>query len=120
MDTSIPALVESYGKRFRQVLPIPDDYSDKRESLETFSKAVTSNLLGGVGYFYGNSIVNRKFSFEWDQEEDVLEDENDSEAGAKLTEPRHLLTATPSRSFFPRGFYWWVSSSSYSSKALVC
>jgi len=72
----------------------------------SFSKAVTSNLLGGVGYFYGTSIVNRKFSFEWDEEEDSNDEEEVSEKGAKLTEPRSLLTATPSRSFFPRGFYW--------------
>ncbi|KDR81799.1 hypothetical protein GALMADRAFT_221665 [Galerina marginata CBS 339.88] len=105
LDRGIPALVEAYGKRFREVFPYPSDFpSEKRESLEAFSKAVTSNLVGGVGYFYGNSIVDRKFSYEWDQEEDGTDDA--AEGGAKLTEPKALLTATPSRSFFPRGFYW--------------
>lgn len=108
LDQGIPALVEAYGQRFREVLPYPSDYpAEKKESLEAFSKAVTSNLVGGVGYFYGTSIVNRKFSYEWDEDEDATTNDGDeSQKGAKLTDPKALLTATPSRSFFPRGFYW--------------
>ncbi|KAJ7098151.1 glycoside hydrolase [Mycena belliarum] len=106
IDQGIPALVESYGKRFQTAFPFPPDFPPaKRDSLEAFSKAVTSNLVGGVGYFYGTSIVNRKFSYEWDEEDDPS-DSQDGESGARLTEPKALLTATPSRSFFPRGFYW--------------
>jgi len=102
-------LVQAYGQRFRDILPHPSDYPDgKKESLEAFSKAVTSNLVAGVGYFYGNSIVDRRFSYEWDEDEDVATtyDADNSSKGPKLTEPKALLTATPSRSFFPRGFYW--------------
>ncbi|KAJ7715951.1 glycoside hydrolase [Mycena maculata] len=106
LDQGIPALVASYGKRFQSAFPFPSDYpAAKRDSLEGFSKAITSNLVGGVGYFYGTSIVNRKFSYEWD-EDDEAQPSDDGETGAKLTEPKALLTATPSRSFFPRGFYW--------------
>lgn len=79
------------------------------EALKSFSKAITSNLLGGIGYFYGSSIVDKGFAFEWDQEDDYDYDRDetqDSQQGAMFTEPRALLTATPSRSFFPRGFYW--------------
>ncbi|KAF8911130.1 glycoside hydrolase [Gymnopilus junonius] len=105
LDQGIPALVAAYDKRFQKVLPYPSDYpSEKQESLQNFSKAITSNLVGGVGYFYGNSIVDRKFSYEWDQDEDTIDD--GAEKDAKMTEPKALLTATPSRSFFPRGFYW--------------
>jgi mannosyl-oligosaccharide glucosidase len=106
--------VASYGQRFQSLFPYPGDYpTDKQQSLEAFSKAITSNLVAGVGYFYGTSIINRKFSYEWDEDEDAVqpsaakeEDEGSSITGAKLTEPKGLLTATPSRSFFPRGFYW--------------
>ena len=109
LDQGIPALVEAYGQRFRTILPYPSDYPDeKKQSLEAFSRAVTSNLVGGVGYFYGNSIVDRKFSYEWDEDEEAVtsNDADGSEKGPRLTEPKALLTATPSRSFFPRGFYW--------------
>ncbi|PPR04967.1 hypothetical protein CVT24_010425 [Panaeolus cyanescens] len=105
LDRGIDALVEAYGQRFRDVLPYPSDFPPEDQArMESFSKAVTSNLVGGVGYFYGTSIVDKKFSYEWDEEEDSQIDEG--EKGARLTEPKALLTATPSRSFFPRGFYW--------------
>ncbi|KAG6865863.1 hypothetical protein C0991_010944 [Blastosporella zonata] len=113
LDQGIPALVENYSERFRSVFPYPRDYDkEKEQSMEAFSKAITSNLVAGVGYFYGTSIVNRKFSYEWDEEEDVaassvhVEDGDEVQSGARLTDPKALLTATPSRSFFPRGFYW--------------
>lgn len=90
------------------------DTASKKKSLETFSREITANLMGGIGYFYGTSIVDRGFSHEWDEEEEFGfasargGDGGDEvqEKGARLTEPRALLTATPSRSFFPRGFYW--------------
>ncbi|KAF9050729.1 glycoside hydrolase [Hymenopellis radicata] len=70
---------------------------------ETYDAPITANLMGGVGYFHGQSIIDRSFSFEWDEDED---DASSSESGPELTDPMTLLTATPSRSFFPRGFYW--------------
>lgn len=109
IDQGIPALVASYEKRFQSVFPYPIDYpTEKKQSLEAFSKAITSNLVGGVGYFYGTSIVNRKFSYEWDEDDeaDSPASSEEKQGGARLTDPKALLTATPSRSFFPRGFYW--------------
>ena len=98
----------TYNQRFDEVFPIPANFpTTKAESLKAFSKAITSNLVGGIGYFYGRSIVDEKFSYEWDQDEDRSEDTE--KKGAHMTDPRGLLTATPSRSFFPRGFYWFVS-----------
>lgn len=108
MDQGVPALIEKYRQLFQEILPYPSDYPiEKKDSLERFSREVTSNLVGGVGYFYGTSIVDRKFSYEWD-EDDFSDDVDASPKGAKLTDPKALLTATPSRSFFPRGFYWSV------------
>lgn len=44
-------------------------------------------MLGGLGYFHGSSQVAVG-------------------GGVQLTPPGALLTAVPSRSFFPRGFLW--------------
>ncbi|KAK2817119.1 hypothetical protein Q5P01_025310 [Channa striata] len=54
-----------------------------------FAKAALSNMLGGMGYFYGQSVVQSVYN-----EYPLLYPE-----GA-------LFTAVPSRSFFPRGFLW--------------
>ena len=101
LDQGIPALTSAFDARFRSTFPIPPS----NRTTEQFSQAVTSNLLGGIGYFYGSSIEDRGFAYEWDQEDEEIDEKP---RGPKLTEPRELFTATPSRSFFPRGFYWCV------------
>ena len=55
--------------------------------IERVAKAALSNMLGGIGYFYGSSLIR-------------LADKTvpNAEAG--------LFSAVPSRSFFPRGFLW--------------
>ncbi|KAG8896382.1 Processing alpha glucosidase I, partial [Tulasnella sp. 417] len=94
--------------RFRGTFPVPDSLGEKYVA---FSKAVTSNLLGGIGYFYGDSIVDGSAANDEDSDEEISEESPDDpliKARAKrtLAPPRELLTATPSRPFFPRGFYW--------------
>ncbi|XP_011041513.1 PREDICTED: mannosyl-oligosaccharide glucosidase GCS1-like [Populus euphratica] len=70
--------------------------ADKLEPESTIvGKAAIANMLGGIGYFYGQS----KISFP----------ENSNLRGHDnfiSYWPAELYTAVPSRQFFPRGFLW--------------
>ncbi|KAL5550400.1 hypothetical protein UlMin_000576 [Ulmus minor] len=58
-------------------------------------KAAIGNLLGGIGYFYGESKI-------------ALPKDSNLENRDNFISywPAELYTAVPSRSFFPRGFLW--------------
>lgn len=77
----------AFEKRFEDVFPLKDKGYD--EEHVKFAKAALSNMLGGMGYFYGSSIVQSQHT---------------PNPIAYWEAP--LYTAVPSRSFFPRGFLW--------------
>lgn len=64
------------------------------EEYQNFAKIALSNVLGGIGFFHGSSIVRTTPS-----------PENDN-TGIGFLSPVSLFTATPSRAAFPRGFLW--------------
>jgi mannosyl-oligosaccharide glucosidase len=69
--------------------------------LREMSKQALSNVLGGIGFFWGPIKINTE----------GLEYQDSKEGrwykGFRYTlEPKGLLTGTPSRSFFARGFLW--------------
>ncbi|KAK9768353.1 Processing alpha glucosidase I [Basidiobolus ranarum] len=68
-----------------------------------FAKAAMSNMLGGIGYFHGDSIVDDSSEESLDDAELIIDSH---EPNAKLTPPMTLFSAVPSRPFFPRGFLW--------------
>lgn len=80
LDEGIAAFSTSFNQRFDEIFPVPD--SPKRDALEAFSQAITSNLLGGIGYFYGTSIVDPNFSYDWD--DDSAPSESDDDSGFKV------------------------------------
>jgi mannosyl-oligosaccharide glucosidase len=100
IDQALIKLEQVYAARFERALPLPEALSTPE--LRRFAQDVTSNVLGGVGYFAGRSLVDRSFAHEYDEQPEF----EPGEEGPRETEERELLTATPSRSFFPRGFYW--------------
>ena len=53
----------------------------------TFANELLSSVSGGIGFFHGDSVI-------------------DSDYGIAQSQPRSLFSGTPSRTFFPRGFYW--------------
>ncbi|QPG76138.1 hypothetical protein FOA43_003524 [Brettanomyces nanus] len=61
-----------------------------------FARELLSQLLGGIGYFHGNQLVDREANL--DQDNVKLE--------GKPEGPYSLFSCVPSRTFFPRGFYW--------------
>jgi mannosyl-oligosaccharide glucosidase len=72
-----------------------------------FAKELFSNLVGGIGYFHGTSLVDRSYVEDEDEENFWEEEAKVLEMGsAKEEGPYELFTAVPSRPFFPRGFYW--------------
>ncbi|EFQ97264.1 mannosyl-oligosaccharide glucosidase [Nannizzia gypsea CBS 118893] len=94
---------QKYEKTFKPLAPF-----NNPEYLR-FSKEMLSNLVGGIGYFYGDSIVDRSYAPEYDEEnEGFWEEAAEARSRAKLipTNPSELFTSVPSRPFFPRGFLW--------------
>ncbi|KAG0165528.1 Processing alpha glucosidase I [Apophysomyces sp. BC1034] len=66
-----------------------------------FANFLLSNLIGGVGYFYGSSVVDRSRPPMQDEESFTATPQQPEQ-----TSPQVLFSASPSRPFFPRGFYW--------------
>lgn len=66
------------------------------EEVQEAKKKILSNVLGGIGYFYGSSKVKLPVEGQTEGVGFAIKDHFETA----------LLTATPSRSFFPRGFLW--------------
>lgn len=98
----------SFSERFKQVLS-PKAPFDVDDEFITFSKAMLSNLVGGIGFFHGDDIVDRSGDPAYDEEnEGFWEETAEARAAAKpvMEGPKNLFTCVPSRPFFPRGFLW--------------
>ncbi|CAD6885827.1 unnamed protein product [Tilletia controversa] len=78
-------------------------------SMVSFAREITSSLIGGIGYWHGAGVVDRSFKHAYDAEEDGGDSDVDEDAATpnpQFTEETSLMSASPSRSIFPRGFYW--------------
>jgi len=101
-DTSL-----AFSSRFDKLYSPQAPFNNPEYSV--FSKAMFSNLVGGVGYFYGGGLVDRSGAPEYDEEnEGFWEEAEEARSRVQPTEedPKELFTSIPSRPFFPRGFLW--------------
>ncbi|CAN8304148.1 unnamed protein product [Cochlearia groenlandica] len=101
MDTRVMSLTGSplssllvekhraFDAKFNECFNLPGKLDS--ESLMV-GKAVIGNMLGGIGYFYGQSKIRVPLTKSVD--------------GFLLYWPAELYTAVPSRPVFPRGFLW--------------
>ncbi|KAI5679356.1 hypothetical protein M9H77_10306 [Catharanthus roseus] len=79
---------DNFQRRFN-LLDEPDSES------VAVGRAALANLLGGIGYFFGQSRISFPNPFKIKHKSDFVS-----------YWPAELYTAVPSRPFFPRGFLW--------------
>lgn len=96
-----------FKSKFAKIFSPKAPFTDAKYT--KFSQAMLSNLVGGIGYFSGTSLVDRSYAPEYEEENEGFWDETaDARGRAQVTtEPAtQLFTSVPSRPFFPRGFLW--------------
>lgn len=81
---------QSFQQRFAERFHLDGNkYTERQANL---TKIAVSNLLGGLGYFHGSSLVRSLY--------------HPPHSAPVSNWPAPLFTATPSRPMFPRGFLW--------------
>ncbi|KAK6354147.1 Processing alpha glucosidase I [Orbilia blumenaviensis] len=95
---------ESFNTRFSKTFKRYAPFDAPKYA--NFAKELFSNLLGGIGYFHGTSLVDRS---EYPEDEEgfweAAKANREKDLG-QLEGPTTLFTSIPSRPFFPRGFLW--------------
>lgn len=95
----------SYSAQVQKAFPRTIPFRDVRQA--AFTQSLLSNLLGGLGFFHGDSKVSQiKQDDGMDIEALVVSGQAMADTKITTTKPSSLLSFTPSRSFFPRGFLW--------------
>lgn len=92
LSTHLDERRRSFDSKFNRIFKLSEKGVQTEE--EEFARSALSNVLGGIGYFFGKTLVKN--------------DGNADSSSIRVTEmpPVGLLTATPSRGAFPRGFLW--------------
>ncbi|XP_027344066.1 mannosyl-oligosaccharide glucosidase GCS1 isoform X2 [Abrus precatorius] len=82
----------AFDEKFDKVFNLAEKVDSESISV---GKAAVGNLLGGIGYFYGQSKIALSKILNLREHVNYIS-----------YWPAELYTAVPSRSFFPRGFLW--------------
>lgn len=108
LDREIKATATNFSNRYKEIFASTAPFD--KSKYDGFSKALFSNLFGGVGYFYGDSVVDTSSASEYDEEEEgfwtAVAEARQRSHQAQLKGPYELFSSVPSRPFFPRGFLW--------------
>jgi mannosyl-oligosaccharide glucosidase len=107
VSKQIGAVQSEYWSKFVPIFDPKPPFN--LEALQKFGSSMFSNLLGGLGYFYGDEVVDRSYAPEYEEENEGFWEETAAARGRrqeKLEGPYELFTTVPSRPFFPRGFLW--------------
>lgn len=107
LTQEIAKATKSFEERFRDVFKLRAPFDQPK--YHKFARSMFSNLFGGIGYFYGDSVVDRSYAPEYDEENEGFWEETAAARAKKreqLEGPSELYTSIPSRPFFPRGFLW--------------
>ncbi|KAK4230018.1 hypothetical protein QBC38DRAFT_496954 [Podospora fimiseda] len=100
-------LQSRFTRDLAKVFPPATPFEDGKH--DRFTQEALSNLLSGLGFFHGDSKIDNTHAPEYEETEpDFWEKAASAMAKAPITttEPLTLLSHTPSRPFFPRGFLW--------------
>lgn len=107
LTREIKETTESFGDRFTSVFKPQAPFT--ADKYAKFGRSMFSNLIGGIGYFYGQHVTDRSYAPEYEEDDEGFW-EAAAEARArkeqKLEGPYELFSSIPSRPFFPRGFLW--------------
>ena len=100
-------LRDAFPGRVRSVFPGAAPFDGQEYA--GFAQFLISNLLGGLGFFHGDSKVDQSRSPAYEETDVRFWDAAAIEmrkANVTAVGPVSLLSHTPSRPFFPRGFLW--------------
>jgi len=107
LTQEIKSVLSGFNDQYKKVLQPQSPFTGGR--YDEFSKALFSNLLGGIGYFVGDYKVDRSYASEYEEENEGFWEETEqarARAEIAIEGPNELFTLIPSRTFFPRGFLW--------------
>ncbi|CAH0055870.1 unnamed protein product, partial [Clonostachys solani] len=100
-------LHSSFSAGIKRVFPRSAPFKD--EKYTPFTHYLLSNLLGGMGFFHGDSKADLTHAPEYDETKPMFwEAAKEAMTHADITtrNATSLLSFVPSRPFFPRGFLW--------------
>ncbi|XP_010531615.1 PREDICTED: mannosyl-oligosaccharide glucosidase GCS1 [Tarenaya hassleriana] len=92
LSTELEEKHREFDAKFKERFDLSEKLDDKSLLV---GKTAIGNMLGGIGYFYGQSKIAVPKSTQYKSPDNFL-----------LYWPAELYTAVPSRPFFPRGFLW--------------